>query len=107
MEETLGTRRGEERWTREEEKKKRSEEAKRKQQIRVHKSGCPGEGAMVVPAYLGVPRPDIGFGYIRLPLSILSLFGCLQIPPSRAYCMKTSIWYSASSFMPVSMQRKP
>jgi hypothetical protein len=88
MEETLGTRkRGREvnRRRREEEKKKRSEEVKRKQQIRVHNLGCPGEGAMMVPAYLGVPRPDIGFGYIRLqciPLSIVSLFGCLQVPPS-------------------------
>jgi hypothetical protein len=87
MEETIGTRkRGKE------VKKRRREEVKRKQQIRVDKLGCPGEGAMVVPAYLGVPRPDVGFGHIRLqytPLSILSLFGCLEAQPSRAYCMET------------------
>jgi hypothetical protein len=41
-------------------------------------------------------------------LSILSLFGCLEVQPSRAYCMETFyIWCSASSLMPVSAQREP
>jgi hypothetical protein len=52
MEETIGPRkRG-----REMKKRRREEVKKKKKQIRVDKLGCPGEGAMVVPAYLGVPR---------------------------------------------------